>query len=688
MRLFDFVTGRKTKFLVIVFWILAVALASGKAAGFEDAQNNESSSFLPGSAESLKALELEKTMPGGEQLPGLVVYRRDAGLTSADKRAIRADLDELKRRGIMDQLGKPAVQFAEDGKLALMVVAKRATGESENLMAAAERLRDVTYEGAPDGLNVKLSGGIGYADDAISVFESLGGTVLFGTAAIVIILLLLIYRSPFLWLVPILAVGFAEMMARAFATLIADLGMVVNGQSATIMTVLVFGVGTDYALLLIARYREELRRHEDRHEAMRFALHRSVSTILASAATVASGLFVLLLADNNGTQSMGPIAAIGVLTAMLAMLTVLPALLLMFGRVSFWPFIPRFHSTDHFSVGRFWSRLGDRVAAAPRLIWIGAVLVMAVMAVGWTSYSDQLTQNASYRDKVDSVEGEKLLAESLPKGGTAPTVVIVRGNMEDATRVAAALRRDPQIAAVSPRFQEDARAGLVRVEATLKADPYSDTARAAVPRLRRALARAAPDGAYVGGPTAIDYDSRKASARDTKVIIPIALVLVLVILIVLLRAIALPLLLMGTVVASFFASLGVSYLLFEHLFDFPGADPGLPLYVFIFLVSLGVDYNIFLMARVREETLNVGTKLGMMRGLIATGGVITSAGAVLAGTFSIMASLPLVFISEVGFAVAFGVLFDALIVRSVLVPALVWDIGSKIWWPGALRRQT
>lgn len=686
MKFFDFVTGRKTKFAVLAVWLLVVVLAAGKAGQFEDAQNNESESYLPGSAESLKVVELEKTLPGGEQVPGLVVYRRAGGLTKGDKAAVAADAAALKKDGIVGQLGEPALIFAKDGETAVMTIAMRATGESEKLEKAAGRLRELA-DSSPPGLEAKLTGGIGYSDDAIRVFNSLGGTVLIGTLLVVIVLLLLIYRSPFLWLMPIIAVGLAESVSRAFGTLIAEAGMIVNSQSATVMTVIVFGVGTDYALLLIARYREELRRHEDTHAAMRFALHRSVPAILASGATVAAALIVLLLAENNSTQSMGPIAAIGVVTAMFSMLTALPALLLVVGRNAFWPFVPHFRSSDHFAAGGFWHRLGQRIVANPRVIWLGMLAVMAVMASGWTAYSDELTQTSAYRDKVDSVEGEKLLAKSLPKGVTAPTVVVVRGNRDTAERVADVVRKDPLVANVSNKFLEDKTKRLVRVEATLKADAYSDAARAAIPRIRHSLSRAAPGAAVIGGPTAIDYDSRKAVARDNKVIIPVALVLVMLILITLLRAIALPLLLMASVVVSFFASLGTCYWLFDVVFSFPGADPGLPLFVFIFLVALGVDYNIFLMARVREESIRAGTREGVMRGLVATGGVITSAGLVLAGTFSIMASLPLVFISEVGIAVAFGVLFDALLVRSVLVPALVWDIGSRVWWPSALRRR-
>lgn len=685
MKFFDFVTGRKAKYFVVIVWFLVVLLASGKAGNFEKVQTNTSESYLPGSAESLKAIQFEKKLPGGERLPGLIVYQRDSGLTTEDKAAVKANVESLNAVPLDAQVGDAVAVFAPDGKTATLAVAYEANGEDERLAKASERLTAFTDE-VPEGLSAYLTGGIGYAADANEAFKSLNGTLLIGTVTIVILLLLIIYRSPFLWIVPLISVIFAEFLTRAFGTLIAESGAVVNGQSAGIMTVMVFGVGTDYALLLISRYREELMRHEDTHEAMRFALHRSVPAIVASATTVAAALFVLLLADNNGSRSLGPIAALGVLTAMLSMLTLLPALMLICGRRIFYPYVPKFQSTEHFASAGFWSKLGTRVHANPRRVWVGMIVLMGVMSLGWFSYSEGLAQNSSYIKEVDSVKGEKLIAKSLPKGATAPTVVIVKGDKAAAAQVRDKIATVPAVAGVSPKI--DGENGVWRVQATLRYDPYTDQARKSIPQIRASARSVEGAEVFVGGATAIDYDSRKTAVRDNQVIIPCALVLVLLILIALLRAITLPLLLMGTVIASFFATLGVCAWVFDNVFGFPGSDPSLPLYVFIFLVALGVDYNIFLMARAREETLKVGTSEGMMRALVATGGVITSAGVVLAGTFAILGTLPLVFFAEIGFAVAFGVLFDALLVRSVLVPALVWQIGPKIWWPSALARES
>lgn len=681
---FDFVTGRKTKYLVVLFWVALLMVAGSKAGNFEKVQINTSESYLPGSAESLKVIEAEQQLPGGEQLPGLLVFQRDSGLTEEDREAVEAAAQSLNDEPLEAQIGKAVASFAEDGKTATLVVAYEATGEDERLNNAVERL-DKLAEEVPEGLTAYLTGGIGYASDANEAFESLNGTLLIGTALVVIILLLIIYRSPILWLIPLTAVIFAEVMTRAAGTIIAESGQVVNGQSAGIMTVMVFGVGTDYALLLIARYREELRRNADTHEAMKAALHASVPAIVASAATVASALFVLLLADNNGTQSLGPIAAIGVLFAMLSMLTLLPALMLIVGRRAFWPLVPRFQSEDETDASGFWASLGQRVRAHPRRIWLATIVVLAVLCLGWTEYSEGLTQNNSYTSKVDSVRGEELLKKSLPPGATGPTVVIVKGDDGAVEEAKAVLRADPQVAFVADEVLTSD--GTSRIQATLKSDPYSPDSRAAIPRLRAEMGQVQNAEVLVGGPSAVDYDQRKTAKRDNRLIIPVALVLVFLILVLLLRAVTLPLVLMATVVASFFASLGASIWVFANVFGFPGVDPGLPLYVFIFLVALGVDYNIFLMARAREETLEVGTDKGMMRALVATGGVITSAGVVLAGTFAILATLPLVFLVEIGFAVAFGVFLDALLVRSVLVPALVWDIGSRVWWPSSLTKK-
>ncbi|HEV7919136.1 MAG TPA: MMPL family transporter, partial [Solirubrobacterales bacterium] len=558
----------------------------------------------------------------------------------------------------------------------------RTYGDKNVLFEGAEKMRSLAAE-SPPGLTTKLTGQMGYFDDSVRILEEIDGKLLAGTIALISLLLLLIYRSPFLWLLPLSGVAVAELTARGLGSQLSDAGTTVTSQGAALMTVLIFGVGTDYALLVIARYREELRRHEDRHEAMQNALRRSGPSIFASGVTVILALLCLSFANVNATSGAGPIGAMGVALAMFAMLTLLPTLLIIVGREAFWPFIPSYRSAETFAASKFWSRLATRIAARPRLVSLAVVGLMGLMALGWTAHSGGLDLEKSFRGDVESVEGQQLLERTLPPGATGPLTVLVadKGALGPVRR---ALRSSRDIAGVGLQQQSK---GVTRIEAALRYPPYSDTAIAAVPRIRAALDKAAPGKAYVAGASAVEADSRKFAARDNRLIMPLALLVVALVLVVLLRSLLAPLLLIATVVVSFLAVLGASYVVFEHLFGFPGVDEYLPLFVFIFLVALGVDYNIFLMARVREEARRFGTREGMRRGLVATGGVITSAGIVLAGTFLVLASMPSTTLTEVGFAVALGVLFDALIVRSVLVPALAFALGDRIWWPARMPEQ-
>ncbi|MCP9953438.1 MMPL family transporter [Actinomadura madurae] len=506
---------------------------------------------------------------------------------------------------------------------------------------------------------------------------------------VVIVLLLFIYRSPILWFVPVLSAVFALGLAQSTVYLLAKYAdLTVNGQSAGILTVLVFGVATDYALLLVARYREELHRHEDRHEAMAYALHRAAPAIIASAATVAVGLLCLLLAEMNSTAGMGPVAAAGVITALAAMTTLLPALLVIFGRWLFWPLIPRYdekylqpesYEAEH----GVWNRVAGLVGRRPRVIWAASMLGLIVLTLGLTSLkADGISDAGQFTGKPDSVKGSEVVARHYPAGSGAPAVVI--GKAAASEQLAQTVRGTAGIAEVSPPVTAN---GLVKYEATLKDAADSEAARGTIDRLRTAAHGVPSADAKVGGMTATQLDIKRASTRDNKVIIPIVLAVVFLILIALLRAVVAPLLMMGTVVLSFLASLGACAVIFEHGFGFEGTDSGFPLLAFIFLVALGVDYNIFLMHRVREESQSLGTRRGIQRGLTVTGGVITSAGLVLAATFASMVTLPLTFMVEMGFAVAFGVLLDTLVVRSLLLPALSYDIGRRIWTPGRLAKE-
>jgi putative drug exporter of the RND superfamily len=499
---------------------------------------------------------------------------------------------------------------------------------------------------------------------------------------LVLVLLILIYRSPIFWLIPFFAVVVAEVGSRGLGYLLSELGVTVTGQTSSILTVLVFGAGTDYALLIVARYREELRRQEDKHAAAATAMRTAGPAIVASAATVMLGLLCLGLAEVKGTSGLALIGAMGIGLAMLVMVTLLPALLAIFGRRAFWPFIPHFGDEGADATHGFWRRVAERVGYRPRRVWIGSTIALAVMALGLVFFDSGLTTGNGFRNEESSTRGQDLVAEAFPAGANVPNTVLVP-NPDQADAVRAVLRRRPEVASLGP--VETGPPGA-RFDLTLRADPYSTEAFDQIPDLRRAAERVGGEDVLVGGPTAEEHDVRQSAERDTLVIVPIVLVVVFAVLALLLRALILPVILIATVVASFLAALGVGVFFFEYVFDFPGSDPSLPLWAFVFLVALGVDYNIFLMARVREEAMRHGTRHGMLRGLAVTGAVITSAGVVLAGTFSVLASLPLIFLTEIGFVIAFGVLLDTLIVRSVLVPALVFDIGPRVWWPSTLAR--
>ncbi len=684
-RLLAIPAGRRAKWIVLAVWLIAVfgSLAANLPGKFSDAERNESTSFLPGDAESTKALQQTKKLQGAELAPMVVVYRRAGGLTAADRARIARDRQKLTALALKNTTAFSPPQLSRDRTAALLIASIRAgDGKSETILDPVNAVRD-QVSGDAGGLAVKVTGGAGFSADAIKVFENINGTLLLAAVALVFVLLALIYRSPlFLW-IPLTAVGFAEIMSRSIGWGLTEAGVTVNGQSSSILSVLVLGAGTDYALLLVARYREELRRHEDKHEAMALALRTAGPAIFASGITVMLALLSLSIARVNGTAGLGPIGALGIFIAMIAMLTLLPVLLVTFGRRAFWPRVPHLGDAGADATHGAWRRMGERIALAPRRVWVGTGLLLVVLALGVLNFSTGLTQGSSFRGSVESVEGQRLLAKSFPSGANGPTDVFVPAAAR-ADAVARAVGSVDGVAAVRPSARGDAG---VLLSAILKPDPYSTEAYALVPRIREAARRAGGSDVLVGGPTAVEKDLRDAAGHDTRTIIPITLLVVLLVLIALLRSLVAPLLLIATVILSFFAALGVGAVVFDVIFGFPGSDPSLPLFAFVFLVALGIDYNIFLMARVREETARHGTRDGMIRGLAVTGGVITSAGIVLAGTFSVLAVLPLVFLTEIGFVIAFGVLLDTFLVRSVLVPALVLDAGERVWWPSRWSRR-
>jgi RND superfamily putative drug exporter len=668
--------GRRTKWLIVAGWLVIVAVATIVAGRIGDVETNDERNWLPASAESTRALKLadrEFATEDPEYL--LLLYVRDTGVTEDDRRKARNDADALRDLG-------PVPPPVEEGTAILVRVPLTAAQASEEAVGPiADRVRE-QVRGGPAGLRTWVTGGPAIGADFEAAFDSLDTVLLLVTAGVVALVLLVTYRSPLLLFVPLVAVGAAIILARALVAVSSRYGgLVVDGASASILTVLLFGAGTDYALLLISRYREELGRVEDRHEAMRAALARSAPAIVASGATVILALLALLLADMNSTRGLGPVAAIGIGSALLAMMTLLPAVLVICGRWVFWPAVPRMRpSTAAAPSG--WVGVARVVARRPRVTWVGTAVVLAALTAGVASLSTGLPLSASFVTTPDSVRGMEELGRHFPAGSDSPTDVYARADRQPA--VVAALDGITGVAEVDGP-ERSTGGGWVRVPLILDAGPTSTRAWRTVGDLRAAVHAADPD-ALVGGAAAEALDADTTMNRDLRLVLPVILLVVLLVLVVLLRAVVAPLLLLASVVLSFGAALGASALIFK-LIGFPDVDNSLLLNGFLFLVALGVDYTIFLMTRAREETARLGHAEGVPHALAVTGGVITSAGLVLAATFSVLTVLPLVFMMQLGVVVAVGVLLDTFVVRTLLVPALVLDVGRRTWWPSALSRK-
>ena len=681
--------GRRAPWLVLVLWLVALAFAGPHAGKLTDAEKNDASAWLPAGAQSTRVVrEARAFLP--QNATAVVVFARPSGLTGADLAAIAADARRLRGlsgdgiEGGRVQGPVPDRARAPRAALVLVPVAYGANGWT-TIGTAVDRIRDAVSP-PPDGVSAHITGPAGNAADNSDAFAGIDGTLLFSALAVVVVILMLTYRSPTLLVVPVLCVIGALVTAQSLVYLLArHAGLVVNAQSAGILTVLVFGAGTDYALLLTARYREELRRHADRHEAMALALHRAGPAVLASASTVVVSMLCLLAAEMNSTSGLGPVAALGVAVALLAMTTLFPALLLITGRWIFWPAIPRLGSPEPTRRG-LWARTGRRIARRPRTVWTVTALVLAACSFGLIALNASgLSQAESFTGRPDSVVGQQVVDRYFPAGAGAPLQVIARTSRVPAVRRAlAAVDGVAPHTVRTPPGVPASRGGRGYLEATLTSQPIGGAAFATVDRARAAVAAVPGARAIVGGGSAAQLDADRASRRDDLLLIPIILVVVMVVLGLLLRAVVAPLVLIATVVLSFAAALGVSALVFAHVFHFAAQDTAFPLFVFVFLVALGIDYNIFLMTRVREESVHGGTRAGALTALAATGGVITSAGLVLAGTFAALATLPVVAFAELGFSVALGVLLDTLVVRSVLVTALTLDLGHRTWWPSRL----
>lgn len=714
------VMGRKPLWIAIVAiiaWLGITSIAGPTFGKLSTVQENDNSAFLPDDAESTLAskITIKFSDSSNDQIPTLLVFLGDVDpkKNPAKMAQIQKYLDGLGDE-ILPESGKalstyfvpgfPIQAFAsEDGKAALVNialssdVAQDRIEEKPALTLIVDFLReDLKKNFEAQALTTHVTGFGGIFADLFGAFGSIDSTLLTTTLLVVSLILIVVYRSPLLWILPLFTAVTALSLAGTVVYYLAKAGTIdLNGQSQGILSVLVLGAATDYALLLIARYREELHHHESRYESMRIALRGVVEPIIASGSTVIAGLLVLLLSQLSGNRGLGPVGAIGIAAAMVTVLTLLPALLVVFGRWIFWPKIPKFDDVDEQLSGT-WAKIGRAVEKNPKRIWISTALLLTILAgFSFTLKADGLANTEAFTARTDSVIGLEELGKHFPGGEGSPVEVVIKEN--DITAVTDALGAIANVAFVEPIVAGQKIPGApippikvvegkVLLNATLKVAPDSVEARNTIPIIREAVHKI-DKGILVGGGTAVQYDTDVASRADNRLIIPIVLLIIGLILGLLLRSIAAALLLLLTVVLSFMATLGVCQLVFEHVFGFAGADASFPLFAFIFLVALGIDYNIFLMTRVREEALKIGTRKGVIKGLTVTGGVITSAGIVLAATFAVLGVLPLVFLAELGFAVAFGVLLDTIIVRSLLVPALVHVIGPKVWWPSKLQHE-
>ncbi|MBE4769697.1 MULTISPECIES: MMPL family transporter [Streptomyces] len=673
--------------LLIAVWLVVGGVLGPYAGRLGEVATNDQAAFLPRSAESTEVITAQRAFRQDETLPAIVVWTGD-GLAERRAPAGRLLASLADTPGVAGPVS-PAF-LSKDGD-ALQGVVPLRTDLGDALPDTLDRIR-ATAERLP-GTTVQLAGPAASQADLADAFAGIDGLLLGVALLTVLVILLLVYRSVLLPLVIILGAVFALGLACAVVYALADRGVVrVDGQVQGILSILVIGAATDYALLLTARFREELTDRADRVTAMRAALRQSWGAIVASAATVALGLLALLLSDLTNNRALGPVGAIGIGCAVLATLTFLPAVLVALGRAAYWPARPGARTASARGGEGVWRRVAGLVDRAPRRVWaVTLVVLLAGAAFAPALTSKGVPLDETFVGDAPSVAAQQALGEHFPAGSGNPAVVVAdAGRLE---RVLVAARDTDGVASATavaasgrPGGEPLVVDGRVRVDVTLDAAADGDAAKRTVARLRTALHAVPGADALVGGYTAQQYDTLRTAERDRTLIVPVVLAVILLILVGLLRSLLLPVLLVATVALNFLATLGVSALVFRHVFGFTGTDPSVPLYGFVFLVALGVDYNIFLMSRVREETLRHGARQGVLRGLVSTGGVITSAGVVLAATFAALGVIPLAFLAQIAFIVAFGVLLDTLVVRSLLVPALVRDIGERAWWPGRAGR--
>ena len=698
---------------LIVVWF-AVAGIGGSAFGqINQVATNDQIQQLPASAEATTAQRLQEDFRDANVVPAVLVFQRDSGLTAPDLRFIDDQLASFATlEGVAEDGASPAI-VSDDGQAAEAFVSLDTDTKVSTTVAS---MRAQLGDAAPQGLSAYVAGPAGLSADLAGAFSGIDSLLLLVALAAVFVILIIVYRSPML---PFIVLGtslFALTGAVAVVVALAKADvLLLSGQTQGILFILVIGAATDYSLLYVARYREELRDRERRWDATWAALRGSAEPILASGGTIIAALMILLLSDLNSNKALGPVAAIGIAFAVIAALTFLPAVLLGVGRAAFWPVRPGFGSPRPALVGErpkgIWPRLARLIARRPRIIWVSSVLILVIAALGMLQLkADGVSQSEFVLGASQARDGQAVLGAHFPGGSGTPAVIIApQAQLDEVSRdilstpgvasldILSERSRSGSVPVTAEGLQAQGPPGAaapiptvvggnVLLQATLEDAGDSPAAERTVTNLRSQLHAAYGDTVQVGGVTAIALDSNAAAIHDRTLVIPLVLGAILLILMLLLRAVVAPVLLVLSVVLSFGAALGVSSLVFNGIFGFPGADPSVPLFGFVFLVALGIDYNIFLMTRVREESLARGTREGILHGLIATGGVITSAGLVLAATFAALGVLPILFLAQISFIVAFGVLVDTFLVRSLLVPAVSFDIGRHIWWPSRLGR--
>lgn len=680
--------------LIVLGWLALGAVAGPFAGRLSEVQENDAATFLPAEAESTRVQVLQEGFNPSQAIPAVVVYEFSQQVDQAALGAVAADIERIKAiPGVQSDIAGPIP--SQDGQ-AVTLIANVVIQDDTEPGAEIEAVRTALEDSATRalGAEVYVTGPAGFLADFTEAFGEIDGLLLLVALAVVLIILLIVYRSPILPFVVLLTSLFALAAASLVIYLLADNGVItLNGQAQGILFILVIGAATDYSLLVVSRFREELRRTQYQVDAMGRTLRGTWEAIVASAGTVALGVMTLLLSQLNANRGLGPVAAIGVLFSMAAALTFLPAVLVMLGRRAYWPATPKLDMVDpEAQVRGFWARVAEFVDRRTRLVLAGSLLLLLGLAAFLPTFkAEGVPTSEFFLAEVESTQGQDALARHFPAGSGSETIVI--GPAQDLAAMIQVISADEAVASVvpvtsgppGPDAQPVVVDGNVQLQVTLVDQADSADAERTVERLRSDLDDVSTQ-ALVGGTTATALDTNTATRHDLRVIIPAVLAVTFLVLMLLLRALVAPLLLIATVVLSFAATLGLAAIVFYQILDLPGADASVPLFAFVFLAALGVDYNIFLMTRAREETLSFGNRAGILRALAVTGGVITSAGLVLAATFSALAILPLLFLFQIAFIVAVGVLLDTIVVRSLVVPACVILIGPRTWWPSALAR--